>query len=696
MKRKRKGSKLAVLTSCMLIYASLVSIADAEEAITDDTKLEGVIVTDSQLNPLKIPVKMTVVTAEEIKSKGAQTVAEALKDVAGLSVVAGSVKGKTYGQIRGSDASSTKVIIDGVMISSVGDARVDLAMLSTDNIEKIEIIKGPVPVIYGTNAPGGVIFITTKNGSGKSSGAVSIARGSWDTDTYSASFSGATDNLNYYFGAKSQKTDGYTVHSAEESEYYNGKIKWDLNPKASLTVFGSYSESEKQFPNRINPANGQIYGYPGSGGCLSQRNSYFGGGGGPGATKDWEYDPVKQTYIGAVYNQKLDKDNDISLKVYQSTLKSLLKTSGYQSLDWDGTVNGYELQHTIRISPANTATWGYAYETRDFVEKSTNGSGTTPNGTYNRADYEYTGRSFYIQDVIKLNRKLSTSFGYRHNENTDSMTVHGPNGSIYWPDQKDSFTSNDPVFTLNYKLNESTAIHGSVGKSFRSPNVMERSAPGGTYAPLGITSSPYLLPEEGLNREVGLEYSANTGFGIDVTLFTRDITNMIKGGGGGGGRTQYYNIPDVDMHGYEVEVSQKFNDRYKAFANFTYTNAYDTRVQMQVSDTPYRKFAYGLSYTGEDGINANLAVKYVGASRSMYSEGNGNGAGDGNANVDYTNSWMTRNLPAHHVVDFRISKTQGNKEYYFTIQNLFDKDYYSGAYMIAPGRYIEAGTTIKF
>ena len=275
-----KRVKLLFFT-VLLAVAFVLPAAEEGRMSADPSELSEVVVTGKKLNPLQIPVKSTVVTAEDIKAKGAQTVDEAVKDVAGLYVTGSNVKGRKVAQIRGSDANSTKVIIDGVMINGGGDARIDLSMLPTDNIEKIEIFKGPVPVIYGSNAPGGVIFITTKNASGKVSGAVGLARGSWGSEIYSASLAGGTENLSYYLGAKVSSTDGFNDnpnniggfnrHTAEDAQYLNGKLKWDINPEASLTVFGSYSETTRELPNRYN-ATSRV-GYPGGGSTLTMQNN---------------------------------------------------------------------------------------------------------------------------------------------------------------------------------------------------------------------------------------------------------------------------------------------------------------------------------------------------------------------------------------------------------------------------------------
>lgn len=654
---------------------------------------------------------MTVITEDEINAKGAKTVDEAVKDVAGLYVTGSNVKGRKVAQIRGSDANSTKVIIDGVMINGGGDARIDLSIIPTENIEKIEIFKGPAPVIFGTNAPGGVIFITTKNASGKISGSVGLARGSWGSETYSASLSGSTESVSYYLGAKKSSTDGYDdnpnniggvgSHTAEDSQYLNGKLKWDINPETSLTVFGSTSDTTRQLPNRYNATT--RVGYPGGGSTLTMQNNYFGGGAtGGGPTYNWGYDPIKESYLGSTYNRKLNESNEISLKFYRSGLKSLLTTSGFQRIDWSGDTLGYELQHTVRAGKTHTVTWGYSDERRSFLEKTPLPPGVPPL-TYARGDYSYTGRSLYLQIVSSLSSQIDVSFGYRLNAVDDRVVVR----NVRWTapankEQTGTYSSNDPVFALNFRPVEGIALRASVGKSFRAPTAMERSAPAQVPMNSGGTMIPYfgatVLPEEGLNREFGLEAASDFGLNFGVTGFNRHITNMIKGTGGGGGHTQYFNIPEVEMRGFDVEISQTISNGIKVFANYSYTNAHDKLMNLQVTDIPLHKSSYGLNYTGS-GLTANLAVNYVGPVRSMYSQGSGNASSDGN----YTNVvkgvasyFGTQNLPGYQVVDLKINKTLGNSDYYIKVLNLLNHEHYSASFLAAPGRYAEVGVTVRF
>lgn len=719
MSRKKK---LAILAGCMVLCsAGLGAVAGAEEAAKDsDIELDEVVVTAAAFKQLN-PVKFTTITAEDIKAKGAQNVAEALNDVTGLFINSNSTKGKHVAQFRGSDADNTKVFVDGVPLSPVGDGRVDLRNIPADNIAKIEVIKGAVPVIYGTDAPGGVIYITTKKAGNTTASSLSITTGTNNDERYYLSLDGRRGKLSYDFGVKRDNTEGYTYHTKAEANYFNGKLNWDLNPQSSLTFFGSYTKRKEQLPNRIDPATGELLLNNGSGGTISGFHGMWRG------TFDGEYDPIENSYMGLLYSWKLNAKSDLSLRFYQSEEDSSYSARGWaESRDvphsayqfWDGTVRGWELQHTLRTSPANTVTWGYNHETRGFTERTTTlGHISSPVDIwfnfFNTAKYDYSGKSFYLQDTTQVNRRLATSLGYRHYEvedHADINTIAYDNPGL----QHGVGTADDPVFSVNYALSSRVNLHGSVGKSFRWPNAKERSGPGGIYgAPsetvtfdpggglpqvttgnglgpngLGYPPCDYLEPEEATNRELGVGYTAH-GFKFDVTFFSRDITNMIKGQGFGQHHTQYYNIPHVDMQGYEVEVNKKIRNGLKTFFNYTYTDAYDPLVGDQVRDIPRQKYSLGLNYAGADGVNANLALNYMGSRVSAFSNGNGNGSGDKPQVV------RVHALDSYYTVDLKISKTEDNQEYYVRILNLFDKQYYQGAFLIAPGRYIEVGTTIK-
>ena len=110
---------------------------------------------------------LTIITAEEIEAQGARDVLQVLETVPGFNVVrTGSFGGTTSVFVRGGESDFNLVLIDGVQVNRPGGA-FDLADLTTTNIERIEIIRGPASVLYGSDAVTSVISITTRKGEGR-------------------------------------------------------------------------------------------------------------------------------------------------------------------------------------------------------------------------------------------------------------------------------------------------------------------------------------------------------------------------------------------------------------------------------------------------------------------------------------------------------------------------------------------------
>ncbi|MBP1764356.1 MAG: cirA 3, partial [Firmicutes bacterium] len=161
MKKGIRG-KMAILNCLLLTLPSMVWAAESTGTI-EETTLDEIVVSAVHLD--KYLVTTTVITDKEIEAKGARTLTDVLVDVPGLNLHKGK-KGNTAVDIRGVTSSDVKIYVDGVLVNPLAkmtsSAAVDISLIPTNNIAKIEIIKGPAPVIYGTDAKGGVILITTK------------------------------------------------------------------------------------------------------------------------------------------------------------------------------------------------------------------------------------------------------------------------------------------------------------------------------------------------------------------------------------------------------------------------------------------------------------------------------------------------------------------------------------------------------
>jgi Outer membrane cobalamin receptor protein len=204
-----------------LVFA-FAFVVQAQEAV----ELEKTVVTATRTEtPIEnLPVSVTVITKDDIEKMHAKTVDDVLNKAAGITIrrcKGLADTGHTTLGMRGTgrDTGRTLFLKDGIPLNNtyIGSIGNFFDVLSVDDIEKIEIVRGASSAIYGSNAMGGVINIITRPTSKKITGSASFEGGSFDTYIGNARFSGATDRFGLRVAAGHKRTDGY--------EYYEGD-KW--------------------------------------------------------------------------------------------------------------------------------------------------------------------------------------------------------------------------------------------------------------------------------------------------------------------------------------------------------------------------------------------------------------------------------------------------------------------------------------
>ncbi|MBX7144862.1 MAG: TonB-dependent receptor [Oligoflexia bacterium] len=179
---------------------------------------------------------VSVITAQEIEARGFPTVADVLESIAGVEVVrSGPLGGNAAVFMRGANSEHTLVLIDGMEANDpISPNRAfNFADLQSDNIERIEILRGPQSTLYGSDALGGVISIFTKTGSGAPSAKVSFEGGSYDTFTERAALAGGDRALNYSLGIQQLNSGGISSASnrdgnSEADAYSNTSLSGKL------------------------------------------------------------------------------------------------------------------------------------------------------------------------------------------------------------------------------------------------------------------------------------------------------------------------------------------------------------------------------------------------------------------------------------------------------------------------------------
>jgi len=218
--------------------------------------VDDVVVTATRTEvPLKKAASsVTVIDEKRIQEKHLSTVLEVLREVPGLDIVqTGGLGGTTSAFLRGTNSNHTLVLLDGVQINSATTGAFDFADLTTENIDRIEIVRGPQSTLYGSDAIGGVIQIFTKKGKGPSRSSVSIEAGSFLTFRETIRMSGSSDLMDYSFSAERLDSQGFSkanenMGNTEKDGYENtalsSRIGLGLFKKAYLQLTSRYTVSK--------------------------------------------------------------------------------------------------------------------------------------------------------------------------------------------------------------------------------------------------------------------------------------------------------------------------------------------------------------------------------------------------------------------------------------------------------------------
>ncbi len=195
----------------------------------------------------RVAENVTIITADQIKAINAHTVTDVLNNITGVQVaVSGGPGSFSDVQIQGSEARQVLVMIDGVSQNSLSEGKADVGAIPVQNIERIEIIKGPASSAWGSSL-GGVINIITKSpdDTRKFGGTASASIGNSNTGDYRGEVSGKVDSLGYYLNGGGLISDGLVPHNSFHGGNMYTKLELAATEKADLTFSFSYNAGSR-------------------------------------------------------------------------------------------------------------------------------------------------------------------------------------------------------------------------------------------------------------------------------------------------------------------------------------------------------------------------------------------------------------------------------------------------------------------
>jgi len=550
--------------------------AGAEEKIA---KLEEVVVTANRLETAtrEVGSSITVITAQQIEQRQQTLLLDVLRSVPSIDVVQNGGPGSaTSVFMRGANSEHTLVLLDGIELNdpSAPGGGYDFANLPTDNIERVEILRGPQSTLYGSRAMGGVINIITKRGKGKPTGFLSAQGGSFNTAAEKAGISGGTDLYNYSLGLSRFDTSGFSAAgkrqgNTENDGYQNTSVNTRLGimPASNLSVdfIVNYLKNRADLDN----------------------NGGFGGDD-PNYIQKTEqisfrsqadlalFDNLWEQRLGVSFNDLSRDVNNGTDSAHPSDLSRASYHGQSVTVDW---------QHTLHLHETNSLTLGI--ERKEENAKSDYYSESAAWGPYSSPWDEHSAHTtgYYLQDQVRLWDAWFTTLGVR-------LDDHSRFGS------KATYR-----FTSAYTAKQTdTTFKGSYGTAFKAPSLYQLYAP--TYG------DENLNPEKSTGWDLGVEQSLFGGkLTMGATYFYNDFEDLINYDSN---LSKYGNISKATTQGVELTASLRPIDELTLRAGYTYTRTEDKATGLELLRRPKNKISFDGNYRFLKNANLNLGLVYVG------------------------------------------------------------------------------------
>ena len=613
--------------------------AAATESLPAD-ELQQVVVTATRVpTPVaQVASSISVVTAADIEARQQRTFADVLKDLPGLNVVqTGGPGGVTSVFMRGTNSNHTKVLVDGIDISDPSNSTgaFDFGQLLTQDIERVEVLRGPQSGLYGSDAIGGVINIITKSGEGPAKLTGALEGGSFDTFNQAATVSGSQDAFHYSASVSHYHAGSVPVTplellqpgEARNDDYDDNlsvstKLGYQLTDQFDLGLVGRYANVHLHTTGEDYSFEPPYNGYPAPEQTTAATMEYFTRLSAHLVSFDGAFDQT----LGLAYSH-------LRTSTVEPETPASLNTGERRKADWQG---------NIRFDPAQTLVVGAEYE-RDEIDQPltadvhvTSGYGELQSQW---GDHLYSAVNVRYDDNSRFGSKVTYRFA--------------------------------PAWVISAT---DTKLKASVGSGFKAPTLSELYQDFPPY----FFANPNLRPETSTGWDAGFEQGfAHDALRFGVTYFYNRIHDLITTDVTG---TTYANIGRATTDGIETFIAWQPLASLTLRADYTFTEAEDDVAAQQLLRRPKNKGSFNAAWQLTHAWSANLDVLTVGTWV------------DGNRDF----SVPRLDAPGYTTVNLATSYDLTSSFAVFArVDNLFDRHYQNPVGFLQPRLGVFAGIKLR-
>lgn len=624
------------------LFLSLSAAALAEEQAAE--QLEPIHVYSAYATPVnqdKTASAVTVLTEKDFAKRNATHVSDVLKTVPGA--VLGSQGGRgalTSLFLRGANSAHTAVFIDGVRVNPFNSG-FNFGGLPLSNVERIEVLRGEQSALWGSNAMGGVVYITTKSGLYKEKPFnvdFDIGTGSNGTLDSSATVSGYHDGFYYSLHGNSHRTKGISAISADRFTYQ------DQN--GAQIVTGGAKEKDKFHSDSASLRVGYDKDNKGIDFLASHSSQTFHHDS-PLATKDPN---ANRYFLTEATGQERSRARE-----------TLYKLSAYLGGDNDVYKHKASVSHLNLENDNFGANPSSADEKRfnanyqfdfNFDRKGNLHQALSFFGEYQKSNYNTSA----YQNGKKAVTERSLAGEYRVFTESDHSLAFS--GRVNDSSQYEKIVTGR--VTGGYRFSDNFRGHASYGTAVRHPTFIELYGWNGTYI-----GNPDLRPEKSRGGDIGLLMQTDDRrYAFDVTYFVRNVRDYIDTNATWNGSINRKDTAKI--RGIELDFNGKLTEALTAYANYTYTSIKSDKQADQYGANYLRRPKHlanaGVEYQVTEKLGTNLNVSYVGSRLDMFY-----------GPYPYQS---TVKLPSYTLVSTGVNyQVNKNVNLYANVNNLFDKKY---------------------